>query len=151
MMAVNAVRCPSVQATELFELAGDRVLKGIRQSGVIQEPRETVRAQILADLLVMGCQASWNFGRGKRGTKIQVKANIKTLLGGNTRSAGGILHENHTAGRGKHAVLETLEGSIGGSGIATPVVGVDYETAAKGRLQTRIRSRQLARAGRLGL
>ena len=53
--------------------------------------------------------------------------------------------------RGPNAVLETLEGSIGGSGIATPVVGVDYETAAKGRLQTRIRSRQLARAGRLGL
>jgi hypothetical protein len=48
-------------------------------------------------------------------------------------------------------VLETLEGSIGGSGIATPVVGVDYETAAKGRLQTRIRSRQLARVGRHGL
>ena len=116
---------------------------------VIEVPQ--THGQILAHLLVMGCHASWNFGRGKPGGKIQVKANIKTVLGGNTRSAGGILHENHTAGRGKHAVLETLEGSIGGSAIATPVVGVDYETAAKGRLQTRIRSRRLARVGRLGL
>ena len=38
---------------------------------------------------------------------------------------------------------------VGGSGIATPVVGVDYETTAKGRLR-RIRSRQLARVGGFG-
>lgn len=73
------------------------------------------------------------------------------MLDGNCRSAFGILHENHAACRGKHAVVETLGGSIGGSGIATPIVGIDYETAAESRLQTRILFRQLAGFGRLDL
>ncbi len=98
MMAVNAIGCPSIQATELFKLTSDYVLKGICQSGVIQEPRETARAQILADLLVMVRQECWNSGRGKRSAKIQVEANIKTLLYGDTRSTFGSLHENHTTG-----------------------------------------------------
>ena len=98
MMAINTVGPLSVQATEFIELAGDRVPKGIHQPRVIQEPGETVRAQILANILLMGCQSSRNSGRGKRGTKIQVKTNIKTLLGRNTRGPVGVLHENHTAG-----------------------------------------------------
>lgn len=87
MMAVNTVWRFSVQASELFELAGYNILKRIRQSRVIQKPRETVREQIFADLLVMACQRRWNLSRRKRSAKIQVKADIESLLGSDARGA----------------------------------------------------------------
>jgi len=80
-----------------------------------------------------------------------VKANVKTLLSGDVRSTFGIFHENHAARRGEHASLETFQDSIGGSVIAAPVVGVDDETAARGRLRMNVRFRQLNLVGRLDL
>jgi hypothetical protein len=78
-----------------------------------------------------------------------VKSNIKALLSGDFRSAFGIFHENHTTRRGEHASLETFQDSIGGSVIATPVVGVDDEAAARRLLN--VRFRQLNLAGPLDL
>ncbi len=59
---------------------------------------------------------------------------------GDVRSTFGIFHENHAARGGKHASLETFQDSIGGSVIAAPVVGVDDETAARGRLRMNVPS-----------
>ncbi len=60
VMPVDTVGHPSVQPTELFELAGNCILKRISQSGVVQKARDTIRAQIFSNLLVMSSQSSWN-------------------------------------------------------------------------------------------
>ena len=143
VMPVDTVRQPSVETAELFELASDRIRKGIGQSVVVQKARDTTRAKTFSNLLVMGGQSSWNCRCGKRSAKVQVKADVKALLPGDVRSTFRIFHENHAARRGEYTPLKTIQDSIGGSVIAAPVVGVDKETAARCRLLVKGRSRQL--------
>jgi hypothetical protein len=80
-----------------------------------------------------------------------VKSNVKTLLSGDVRSTFGIFHENHATRRGERASLETFQDSISGSVIATPVVGVDDEAAARSLLRMNVRFRQVNLASPLDL
>lgn len=113
--SLQAARCPSVQATELIELLGDCVLKRIRQSGVIQKAARNGASGDTRGPSAGGSPGELELRLGKRCEKIQVKANIEALLEGDTRSPS-------IGGGGEHASLEAVEGSIGGLGIATPVV-----------------------------